>query len=80
MHGEHLGENSRMRDHRGHRRAPKLSMIAEREQEPCHPLGTPHDLAMLSLVLGQIAALNCLGQRRGLTECEAKPLARYRIH
>ena len=50
MHGEHLCENSRIRGHRGHRRAPELSMIAESEQEPCHPLGAPRDLAMPPLV------------------------------
>src|ERR1022692_1513771 len=31
---------------------------------------------MFSLILGQIAALDSLGQRSGLTECKAKPLAR----
>jgi hypothetical protein len=35
---------------------------------------------MLPLVLSQIAAFNCLGQGRGLTECEAKPLARDGVH
>jgi hypothetical protein len=80
MYGEHLRENSRMSGHRGHRRAPELSMIAERDQKPCHQIGTPRDLAMPPLVHGQITALNCLGQCRGLTECEAKPLARDCVH
>jgi hypothetical protein len=80
MYGEHLREKSRMSGHRGHRRAPELSMIAERDQKPCHQIGTPRDLAMPPLVHVQITALNCLGQCRGLTECEAKPLARDCVH
>jgi hypothetical protein len=79
MQGEYCLENSGAGGHRAHRRASDPRMIAERQQEPCHPLRTLPDLAMLLLVPGQIAALDRFSQRRGLTECQAKPLARDRI-
>ena len=68
-----------MGDHSAYRCASDLRMLAERKQEPCHPLGPSRNLAVRPLVLGQVATLDGPGQRRGLTEGKAKALACDRI-
>jgi len=55
-------------------------MFSQSKQGSGHPLGTARNAPMLPLVFGQIAAFDGAGQRRRLSERQAKTFASHCIH
>jgi len=73
--GKQCGKDFRLSLHGKQCYPARHGVIAERKQDSGHPLRTPGDLSMLALVGRQVAGLQRIRQRCGLSECQAKTFA-----